>query len=45
MGPRDVFVDTSRQRNRCWCRADDCGNRNRVRAHNQRGRDGAQRAD
>ncbi|WP_083433890.1 CGNR zinc finger domain-containing protein [Nostocoides australiense] len=45
MGPRDVFVDTSRQRNRRWCPADDCGNRNRVRAHYQRGRDRAQRAD
>lgn len=28
-----VFLDTSRQRNRRWCSAADCGNRNRVRAH------------
>lgn len=31
-----VFLDTSRQRNRRWCSAADCGNRNRVRAHYER---------
>lgn len=31
-----VFLDTSRQHNRRWCSAEDCGNRNRVRAHYQR---------
>lgn len=33
-----VFLDTSRQRNRRWCSAADCGNRNRVRAHYERTR-------
>ncbi|MFT4157637.1 MAG: CGNR zinc finger domain-containing protein [Microbacterium sp.] len=36
-----VFLDTSRQRNRRWCSAADCGNRNRVRAHYARSRFGA----
>ncbi|MEV0647750.1 CGNR zinc finger domain-containing protein [Phytomonospora sp. NPDC050363] len=31
-----VFLDTSRQHNRRWCSAADCGNRNRVRAHYER---------
>lgn len=31
-----VFLDTSRQHNRRWCSAADCGNRNRVRAHYNR---------
>ncbi|GLZ78624.1 hypothetical protein Afil01_34310 [Actinorhabdospora filicis] len=35
-----VFLDTSRQRNRRWCSAADCGNRNRVRAHYRRSRAG-----
>ncbi|GIG68327.1 CGNR zinc finger domain-containing protein [Phytomonospora endophytica] len=35
-----VFLDTSRQRNRRWCSAADCGNRNRVRAHYERTRTG-----
>lgn len=33
-----VFIDTSRQHNRRWCSAADCGNRNRVRAHFSRTR-------
>ena len=33
-----VFIDTSRQHNRRWCSAADCGNRNRVRAHLSRTR-------
>lgn len=33
-----VFVDHSRQHNRRWCSAADCGNRNRVRAHGARKR-------
>ncbi|MFT4234449.1 MAG: CGNR zinc finger domain-containing protein [Microbacterium sp.] len=33
-----VFLDTSRQHNRRWCSAADCGNRNRVRAHYARTR-------
>jgi predicted RNA-binding Zn ribbon-like protein len=28
-----VFLDTSRQHNRRWCSAADCGNRNRARMH------------
>ena len=35
-----VFLDTSRQRNRRWCSAADCGNRNRVRAHYERSKTG-----
>lgn len=31
-----VFLDTSRHHNRRWCRAADCGNRNRVRTHYNR---------
>ncbi|MFG6445645.1 CGNR zinc finger domain-containing protein [Microbacterium sp. P06] len=31
-----VFVDTSPRSNRRWCVATDCGNRNRVRRHNER---------
>lgn len=33
-----VFLDTSRQHNRRWCSAADCGNRNRVRTHYERSR-------
>lgn len=33
-----VFVDTSPRNNRRWCVATDCGNRNRVRRHNERAR-------
>lgn len=36
-----VFVDASRLHNRRWCVSSDCGNRNRVRAHSTRTRDGA----
>lgn len=36
-----IFVDTSPRRNRRWCVASDCGNRNRVRKHNERARAGA----
>ena len=28
-----VYLDTSRRRNRRWCIADECGNRNRARAY------------
>ncbi|MEP7160926.1 MAG: CGNR zinc finger domain-containing protein [Dermatophilaceae bacterium] len=28
-----VYLDTSRRRNRRWCVADECGNRNRARAY------------
>lgn len=35
-----VFLDTSRQGNRRWCSAADCGNRNRVRAHYRRSKRG-----
>lgn len=35
-----VFLDTSRRRNRRWCSAADCGNRNRVRAHYEREKNG-----
>ncbi|HEY1179307.1 MAG TPA: CGNR zinc finger domain-containing protein [Phytomonospora sp.] len=35
-----VFLDTSRQHNRRWCSAADCGNRNRVRAHYERSKSG-----
>lgn len=31
-----VFLDTSPRRNRRWCVSADCGNRNRVRRHNER---------
>jgi predicted RNA-binding Zn ribbon-like protein len=33
-----VFIDTSPRHNRRWCVAADCGNRNRVRRHNERAR-------
>jgi predicted RNA-binding Zn ribbon-like protein len=33
-----VFLDTSRQHNRRWCSAADCGNRNRARMHYARKR-------
>lgn len=33
-----VFLDTSPRRNRVWCAADTCGNRNRVRRHYYRRR-------
>lgn len=33
---RWVFLDTSRAQNRQWCSSDDCGNRHRVRRHQQR---------
>jgi predicted RNA-binding Zn ribbon-like protein len=33
-----VFIDTSPRRNRRWCVAADCGNRNRVRRYNERAR-------
>lgn len=33
---RWVFLDTSRGQSRRWCRSTDCGNRNRVRRHQQR---------
>lgn len=36
-----VFLDTSPRRNRRWCVASDCGNRNRVREHYARVRTGA----
>lgn len=37
-----LFLDTSPRRNRRWCVAAECGNRNRVRRHYQRhGRDAA----
>lgn len=39
-----VYLDTSPRRNRKWCVARDCGNRNRVRRHYQRRRDDAVRA-
>ena len=34
-----VFLDTSRGRNRRWCSATDCGNRNRARRYYARHRD------
>ena len=36
-----LFLDRSRQGNRRWCSAADCGNRNRVRAHYHRQRGGS----
>lgn len=33
-----VFIDGSPRRNRRWCVAADCGNRNRVRRHTERAR-------
>lgn len=33
-----VYLDTSPRKNRLWCVAGDCGNRNRVRRHYQRRR-------
>ncbi|MBK7720757.1 MAG: ABATE domain-containing protein [Austwickia sp.] len=38
-----VYLDTSPRRNRRWCVAGDCGNRNRVRAHYDRRRAAARR--
>jgi predicted RNA-binding Zn ribbon-like protein len=35
-----LFLDRSRQGNRRWCSAADCGNRNRVRRHYHRQREG-----
>lgn len=31
-----VFLDTSQGRNRQWCNSRDCGNRHRVRRHQER---------
>ncbi|WP_345802481.1 CGNR zinc finger domain-containing protein [Microbacterium sp. AZCO] len=39
-----VFLDRSPRHNRRWCVAEDCGNRNRVKAHYDRVRTTADRA-
>lgn len=38
-----VYLDTSPRKNRLWCVAGDCGNRNRVRRHYERRRAGSTR--
>jgi predicted RNA-binding Zn ribbon-like protein len=35
-----LFVDTTRNHSRRWCRTDDCGNRERARRHYRRTRSG-----
>jgi predicted RNA-binding Zn ribbon-like protein len=36
-----LFLDTTRNRSRRWCRTDDCGNRERARRHYRRSREAA----
>lgn len=35
-----LFIDTTRNHSRRWCRTDDCGNRERARRHYRKSREG-----